>query len=233
MIIAVDGPAGAGKGTICSLVAKHLNLTNYCSGEIYRLCAYILTHPELGIWITHPSQISNAINEGKIKYKWNNLTNESEVWLGEKNIKPLLHQNNISKQTSLISAQYPEAITEIVQKIGSKIVGNIICEGRNVGSHIFPNSHLKFYIDARPEIRARRRHLDLTKKGILINLETVLQEIIDRDKMDMSRSFAPLRRLNDAIYIDTSDQSSEESMKALLKIIQPQLNIQLPNVITD
>lgn len=220
MIIAVDGPAGAGKGTICSILAEQLNLTNYCSGEIYRMCAYILTHPELGIWITNPIQIIEPINAGKIKYIWNKESNTSEVWLGDRNIKPLLHQNNISKQTSLIASQYPEEITTIVQLIGNQIKGDIICEGRNVATHLFPKADYKFYVDADPAVRAERRLQDLQNKGDKeITLVQVLTEILERDRNDMNRDYAPLIRVDEAILIDTTNQLVDQSVAQIINYI--------------
>ncbi len=220
MIIAVDGPAGAGKGTICSILAHKLNLTNYCSGEIYRMCAYILTHPELGIWITNPIQIIEPVEMGKIKYIWNKETNTSEVWLGSLNIKPLLHQNNISKQTSLIASQYPEEITTIVQLIGGKIKGDIICEGRNVATHLFPEANYKFYVDADPTVRAQRRLRDLKNKGDSeITQSQVLTEILERDRNDMKRDYAPLIRVPEATLIDTSNQTIDQSVNQIINFI--------------
>ena len=217
MIIAVDGPAGAGKGTVCSILANKLSLTNYCSGEIYRLCAYILTHPELGIWITNPIQIIEAIESGKVRYAWNAETQKSEVWLGDRNIRDLLHQNNISRQTAQISAQYPEEITTIVRIIGAKINGDIICEGRNVATHLFPEAEFKFYIDAKPEIRAMRRLQDLRNQGNQeIEVNQVLEEIVERDRLDMNRSYAPLIRVPEAIYIDTSNRNIEQSVEEIM-----------------
>lgn len=217
MIIAVDGPAGAGKGTICNIVASSLGITNYCSGEVYRLCAYLM---KIKNTIDTPDDLVELIKSGQLKYYWNDETCLAEIWLEGENIREDLHQNSVSKITAEVSARYSDKIAKLVRLIGQQIEGDFICEGRNVASYIFTDCDYKFYVDASSSVRAQRRQQDLLKKGLDLDFETVLQEIEDRDYRDMTRSHSPLVRLPDAVLIDTSNQTIEESVAEMISYLE-------------
>jgi CMP/dCMP kinase len=222
MIIAVDGPAGAGKGTICQKVAEQIGLVNFCSGEIYRLCA-LLTINQYGLPISqsHPFELIPFIQKNIIRYTWNLKEKVAEIWIGEENIRPLLHENHISDLASQVASKYTEEIVELVRIIGNQIMTDMICEGRNVGSFIFPDAKYKFYIDADPLIRAKRRYETLMKNEKIanLNLDTILQEIIARDERDKTRKHSPLVQLDEAIVINTSYQTIDESVNQMISYL--------------
>ena len=220
MKIALDGPAGSGKGTICSRVADQLNLINFSSGEVYRLATYLLVSPEYSKEITNPIQIIELITSGRVAYKWNQITKSSEVWLDGNDIKPDLHKQTISTKVAEISKTFTREITETAEFIINTIHDDLICEGRNVATHIIPNANIKIYLDASPEIRTRRRMQDIINQGDSIEFDTLLAQIKERDRLDMTRDYAPLVRLPEAIYVDTSQQTIDQSVQQIVDIIE-------------
>lgn len=220
MKIALDGPAGSGKGTICSIVADNLNLINFSSGEVYRLATYLLHSPQYSTEITNPIQIIDLIKAKRVEYKWNRETRASEVWLDGVNIKSELHKNSISILVAQVSKDFTREITESAQYIVSHITEDLICEGRNVATHIIPLADIKIYLDASAEVRAKRRMQDIISQGDTIDYEDILTQIKERDRVDMTREYAPLVQVPKAIYVDTSTQTVSQSVQQIIDIIE-------------
>jgi CMP/dCMP kinase len=221
MKIAIDGPAGSGKGTICSKVADYFGFFNFSSGEVYRLATLLLDSDNVtGIQIKNPTEMIALVSSGRVRYSWNKSSQSSEVYIDNVNIKPELHRNDISIRGAIISHKFTKEITDVAQYIVSSIKEDLICEGRNVATHIIPNADIKIYLDASPEVRASRRLSDVVNQGEKSDLETILAQIKERDRIDSTREYAPLVRLPDAIYLDTSLQTPEESIQNIITIIK-------------
>ncbi len=214
MIIALDGPAGSGKSTIAKRLSEILNISYISSGLIYRAFAYFL--------------LKNKANEEKALEYLDEFREKLIFTMeGENQILPMLedeiltdeklHEHEISLLTPKVAKipQVREVLTEIFRE---KLSGfSFIMDGRDVGTVIFPNAKFKFFIDAKPEERAKRRWLQLDKK---VEYEKILEEIKKRDELDRNREVAPLKPAVDAVIIDTSDLTVDEVVEKILQVVR-------------
>ena len=214
--IAIDGPAGAGKTTIAKLVAKKLDILYLNTGAMYRVlglkCLKLNKNPE---------SESDALNLAKtttldIEYK----NGEQVIILDGKPVTEFLYTDEISDYASKISKHHEirEMCVEIQRKIAKK--QSIIVDGRDIGTVVLKDAKYKFYLDAKVEERAKRRYLDLSKKGNSITYEKVLEDIKLRDYNDINRNVSPLRVAKDAIVIDSTNLSIEEVANKILSIVE-------------
>ena len=215
-IITIDGPSGAGKSTVSLGLANLLGYTYVDSGALYR----IVTLEALQKKIAEENEDA-----------WVDLSKNLEVTFRNKNgkITILNHGHDVSEQirspeismlASRISARKAvrDQITALQRKIGEK--GKLVLEGRDAGTVVFPDAEVKFFLDATPEERGRRRFKELTLKGLSISLEQVTQDIITRDHNDSTRSYAPLKPAPDAVIINSSAMTVEEVIARMMEVIQ-------------
>ena len=212
MIIAVDGPAGAGKSTIAKIIADKLNINYIDTGAMYRAITYkCLTND---IDITNEEAVSNLAKETDIDFKDNNIYLDGKILTDE--IRTLEVSNNVSNVAKIKEVRY--LMVDIQREIGTR--SSVILDGRDIGSYVFPNADYKFYLVATPEERGQRRYKELTEKGYDVNLDEIIKEIIKRDEMDSNREFAPLKKTDDAILIDTTSKTIDEVVDDFLAIIK-------------
>ncbi|MDW7667592.1 MAG: (d)CMP kinase [Bacillota bacterium] len=201
MIIAIDGPAGAGKSTIAKELSKKFDFTYISSGKIYRSIALYL----------HNNNIDkNDKNLIKKELDKINITYKNEFYLNGNPVENLINTDLISKNTSDISKY--SFIRDFVQKIIEKISQdkNIIMDGRDIGTKVFPNAEYKFYLTATVDERAKRRFKELKEKGLEVKYVDIYESIKDRDYNDTNREIAPLEKADDAVVIDSSNKSIKE-----------------------
>ena len=212
-IVAIDGPAGAGKGTITKQVAEKLNLINVDTGATFRCVA--LNMLKENISIDEEEKIKNLLEKINIEMKSN-----GEIYLNGENVTKKIRENDVNNFVSPVSTIQivRNKLLEIQRKIAEG--KDVIMEGRDIGTTVFPNADVKIYLDATPEERARRRVLQNKEKGIETSYEEVLENIKDRDYRDSNREIAPLRKAEDAIYIDSSDMTIEEVVDKVIDIIK-------------
>ena len=215
-VVAIDGPAGSGKGTITKLVGKKLGLINIDTGATYRCVTLEVINR--GYSIKEEDKIVNLLKNIKIEFKNNNK--EEKVLLNGKDITNEIRTKEVNEMVSQVS-HIPEVrknMADFQRKIAEG--KNVIMEGRDIATNVFPNADVKIYLDATPEERAKRRMKQNEEKGIVSTYEEVLENIKFRDYNDKTSSVAPLKKAEDAIYIDSSNLSIEEVTEKVIEIIK-------------
>ena len=213
-VIAIDGPSGAGKSTVAKAVAKRLGYFYLNTGAMYRAVALFLKRKGVKPGEKIPSDIFENVSL--------DFDDEGNIYLNGENVSEKIITPEISKLASDFS-KYPEVrkfLTEQQRKIGSSRPS--VLEGRDIGTVVFPDAKYKFYLDASPEERAKRRYKQLKEKNpdLQISFEEILKQQIERDKQDSSREIAPLKKANDAIYIDTTGMEIEDVIERILKTVK-------------
>lgn len=211
--IAIDGPAGAGKSTIAKRIAKHLNFIYVDTGAMYRaLALYFIRN---NISPDEKEKIKNACNNADITIEY--LNGEQQVILNGENVSHLIRTEEVGNMASAASV-YPSVrlkLVELQRNLAKK--ANVVMDGRDIGTYVLPNADLKIYLTASSSERARRRYLELKERGVAADISEIEKDIIERDKRDMNRDFAPLRQAEDAILIDSSDMTIEEVNETIIK----------------
>lgn len=215
-VVAIDGPAGAGKGTITKKVAEKLNLINIDTGATFRCVA--LNMIKENVKIDETEKIEKILNRINIE-----MRSDGKVFLNGEDATKEIRENDVNNLVSPISAIriVRDKLLEIQRKIAEE--KDVIMEGRDIGTVVFPNADVKIYLDATPEERAKRRVLQNREKGIETSYKEVLENIIDRDKRDSNRKVAPLKKAEDAVYIDSSDMTIDEVVEQVINIIKTKL----------
>ena len=212
-VIAIDGPSGAGKSTIAKILSEKLGYEYISTGAMYRLVG--LLADERGIF-NEDEKVKILCNElsDKIKFK------DGRIFYDGVDYTDKIYENRVSRLASDISKKkvVREALGKLQRQIGLKQPS--ILEGRDIGTVIFPDAKYKFFLDATPEIRAKRRFLQLKEKGEKVDYSQILKEIVDRDRNDSTREIAPLKKADDAVYIDTSNLTIEEVVNKILNYIE-------------
>ncbi len=207
--IAIDGPAGSGKSTIAKLIAEKLDIEYIDTGAMYRAVALYKKENNLSI-----DQLVKNLNKINIDYK------KGKIFLNEKDISNFIRTEEISKLASEISKNdfVREKLVDIQRNLSKS--KSIVMEGRDIGSVVLPNASNKFYIDASPAIRAKRRYEQLKEKGISADLKNIEEDILKRDKNDKTRKNSPLTLVEDAKYIDTSNMNIENVIDEIISVVR-------------
>ena len=215
IVVAIDGPAGSGKGTVTKLVGEKLGLVNIDTGATYRCVT--LAAINKGYKLEEENKIVNLLNEIDIEFK--KKENEEKVLLNGKDVTKEIRSKEVNEMVSQVS--HIPKVRENMANFQRKIAEgkNVIMEGRDIGTNVFPNADVKIYLDATPEERAKRRMKQNEEKGIEISYEEILENIKFRDHNDKTSSVAPLKQAEDAIYIDSSNLSIEEVTEKIIEII--------------
>lgn len=214
--VAIDGPAGSGKSTVATIIAKELSFTYLDTGAMFRAIAYYCL--ENNIDSNDFSKVSEKLNDINISLEFK--AGIQQVYLNENNITEKIRTQEISKISSII-AKIPEVREKllIMQRNIAKDK-NIIMDGRDIGTNVLPNANVKIYLDADIEERAKRRCNEISLKGETFDYEKIVSEIKERDKEDKNREIAPLKKAKDAISINTTNMSIQEVTEEIIKIIK-------------
>ncbi|MEG1847258.1 MAG: (d)CMP kinase [Lachnospiraceae bacterium] len=216
--VAIDGPAGAGKSTIAKRIAKQLNYIYVDTGAMYRAMAlYILRE---GVMPQDTERISMTCIHANIEIQYQN--GEQIVLLNGENVNGLIRTEEVGKMASVTSVNQDVRfkLLELQRQLAKK--ADVIMDGRDIGTYVLPDADVKIYLTAGSHVRALRRYEELIAKGEPAQLETIEQDIKERDHRDMTRELAPLKQAEDATVVDTSDMSIEEVIRTILAIIQTQ-----------
>lgn len=216
LIIAIDGPAGSGKSSTAKALAKRMGLPYIDTGAMYR--ALTLKAMESGIGFEDVSSLVDLSKKTDIRFHGADPSTQ-RVFLDGKDVTEAIRQPELTKNVFHV-AQEPLIRREMVKKqqaLGQS--GGGVMEGRDIGTMVFPDADFKFFFEANPEIRARRRHREFLEAGKKADLETVAEDIKRRDDTDINRSEGPLRQAKDAHVIDTSSLTIDETIDKILQII--------------
>ena len=207
MIIAIDGPSGAGKSTVAKQVSNKLNYEYIDTGAMYRALAYKAYKNNIKI---SENKIDDMLLNTKIDYFNNN------IFLDNENVEDFIRSENISILASEISMlkNVRTKMVDLQRQIAKN--KNIIMDGRDIGTIVFPNADLKFFITASVEKRAKRRYNELKLKGLNVLYDDILSDIKTRDENDSNREISPLKMAADAILIDTPDMKIEEVVNKII-----------------
>ena len=217
--IAVDGPAGSGKSTVCKLVAKKLGILYLDTGAMYRAIAYkcVKDRKDYG----DKDVVKHIINKLDLKVEYKN--GRQVTLLDGEDVSELIRTPQVSMLASYVSA-YSFVRTKMValqREIAQK--NSCILDGRDIGTNVLPHCKFKFYLNASPEVRAKRRFDEDKAKGVPQSYEQVLRDINERDFQDKNRAVAPLLKAKDAIEIDTSNMTIDEVVCEIISKIQEKI----------
>ena len=218
--VAIDGPAGAGKSTLARQAARDLGFQYVDTGAIYRAVGYHMTL--MGIGPMDRDGIERLLDDVNLELSYDGQGLQHMILNGS-DVTGEIRTPEMSRVASLISAQPAvRAFLLDLQRDMAKRY-SVIMDGRDIGTVVLPGADVKVYLTASPEVRANRRLGDLKAQGLTASYEQVLEEIRQRDQQDMTRPIAPLKQAKDAVVLDTSCLSREESLMALKTIIQERI----------
>lgn len=216
LIIAIDGPSGAGKSTVARALAKRLDYMYIDTGAMYRSVALKVKEKKIPIedeWSIR--QLASSLHITFIQEGEKNL-----IFCNGEDITLAIRTPEISLLASIVSKQkgVREILVQMQREMGRD--GGVILEGRDIGTVVFPDAEVKFYLDAKEEERARRRYLEMIEKGEGVDFEETQKELLQRDHQDMHRDYSPLKKASDAIWIDSTFRSVEEVVEEMIHIIE-------------
>ena len=216
MIVAIDGPAGTGKGTVAKLISERLDFVYIDTGAMYRCITLKMIRESISL--NEEEKIKDLLERTKITFK--NLSDKQHVYLDGEYVSDLIRKPNVNELVSPVSAIKIIRIkmVELQRKLGEE--GNVIMEGRDITTVVFPNAEVKIYLDAKLEIRAERRYKELIARGNDVTYEDTLESIRKRDKNDMEKEMGALKIAEDAVVIDTSNMTIEEVYDKIKEIIE-------------
>lgn len=213
--VAIDGPAGAGKSTIAKEIAKRLGYIYVDTGAMYRAMALYMIRKN--IKPDETDKMSLASKEVDITIEYYN--GEQLVILNGENVNPFIRSEEVGNMASVSSANKDVRLklVDLQRQLASK--ADVIMDGRDIGTYVLPNANIKIYLTASSKVRAKRRYEELTQKGLSCNIEEIEKDIIERDRRDSTREFAPLKQAEDAILIDSSDMSIEQVINTVIEMV--------------
>lgn len=213
--VAIDGPAGAGKSTIAKRVAKEKDFIYIDTGAMFRAMA--IHFLRCGIAADDPKKISEAVKDINVTISY--VNGEQQVFLNGENVTGQLRTEEVGNMASAssVNGDVRKKLLELQRNLAKS--ANIVMDGRDIGTVVLPNADVKVYLTASVEVRAQRRYKELIEKGQTADLEQIKKDIEERDYRDMNREIAPLRQAEDAILVDSSNLTIEESAAAILALI--------------
>ncbi|MBI4873979.1 MAG: (d)CMP kinase [Acidobacteria bacterium] len=214
IVVAIDGPGGAGKSTLARRVAEKLGCVYIDTGAMYRAVA--LWAARLNIDLADMPRLEQLAEAAEIRFE----AGSSRVLLNGEDVTEAVRAPEMSQAASRISALrgVRRALVEKQRAMGAQ--SSVVMEGRDIGTVVFPDATVKIYLDADPRVRAERRVLEMRLKGVAADAGEVASELRDRDARDTGRADSPLRQAPDAVYLDSTPLSPEEVERAILKIVR-------------
>lgn len=213
IIIAIDGHSSCGKSTFAKAIAARLGYIFIDTGAMYRaVTLYALEHGAIVAGIVDEECVEAMLADIDIDFRFNSQRGASDIYVNgdlvEGKIRTIEVSNCVSAVSSIAAVRHK--LVAMQQQMGRR--GGVVMDGRDIGTVVFPDAELKIYMTADAMVRAERRFKELTAKGDKVTLEEVYENVVSRDKADMSRAISPLRKADDALVLDNSNMSVEEQM---------------------
>lgn len=215
-VVAIDGPAGSGKGTIAKLVSEKIGFINIDTGATFRCVTLAMLENKVSL--DENDKIKEILNKIEIDFK--EKDGEKKVFLNGKDVTRKIREKEVNDFVSPVSTL--KIVRENLLYLQRKMAEgkNVVMEGRDIGTTVFPNADLKIYLTASAEERAKRRVKQFQEKGIECDYQEALENIKSRDKIDSSRDLSPLRQAKDAICIDSSEKTITEVVNEVLELVK-------------
>ena len=213
IIIAIDGHSSCGKSTFAKAIAARLGYIFIDTGAMYRaVTLYALEHGAIHSGIVEEAEVEAMLEDINIDFRFNPSRGASDIYVNGDLVEGKIRTIEVSNCVSAVSsiAAVREKLVAMQQEMGRK--RGVVMDGRDIGTVVFPEAELKIYMTAEPRVRAERRYKELTEKGDSVTLEEIYENVVSRDKADMTRAISPLRKADDAIVLDNSYMSVEEQM---------------------
>jgi len=225
-IVAIDGPAGAGKSTVSRVLARRLGFTLVDTGAIYRSAALVAQSE--GVGFEDESRLTELLDRMRLSFRMTG--NDNRVLLGGRDVSAEIRTPEISMAASQISAKplVRTALLPLQRRLALEAKHGAVLEGRDIGTVVFPDADAKFFLQASPEIRARRRYEELFQKGVERSMADVLADQARRDRDDSLRQIAPLRPAEDAIVLDSSLLPVSEVVQTMERIVRERMSAAKP-----
>lgn len=221
IVIAIDGYSGCGKSSTAKAVAKILNYTYIDSGAMYRAATlhFLNNH----VTLTNPKDVEKNLENLQISFHVNPESGQQETFLNGINVEDEIRSMKVSEYVSEVSKikEVRAALVAQQQHLGRK--KGVVMDGRDISTVVFPQAELKIFMNADLKIRAERRQKELLEKGTLIDLDKIIQNLSERDKMDSSREESPLIKAEDAEEIDTSRMDFNEQVNQIVKLAKEKI----------
>ena len=213
-VVAIDGPAGAGKSTVSKIVAARLGYTYIDTGAMYRAVALKVLESKLPLT---EAAIAGAARDVEIDQQ--SVDGVTKTFLDGRDVSTEIRTPEVSKNVSSVAKVgfVRERLTELQRKMATR--GGVLMDGRDIGTVVLPNADVKIFLTASVGERARRRFEELKAKGFDVKLEEIEKDIATRDKIDSEREIAPLKQADDAILIDTTDKTIDEVVAAIITLV--------------
>lgn len=220
--IAIDGPAGAGKSTLARQLARALGFLYVDTGAIYRTVALAVLRA--GIATEDVGKVSQLLGTLDIRMDYG-PDGEQRMFLSGEDVSKAIREHQVSGLASKVSAI--PAVRDFLLDFQRRQARehSVVMDGRDIGTVVLPEADVKIFLTAAPEARAKRRVLELHQRGQQAEFDTILRDIIQRDKQDEQRPIAPLRRAEDAALLDTTQLNLEQSLEALLQLVKEKINL--------
>ncbi len=216
MIIAIDGPAGSGKSTTAKEVASQLNIMHLDTGAMYRAVAlYLIENKILNLDMLTSLEWNEILSNIDIKFSFNS----NQILLNGNDVSRRIRETEVSEFVSEVSAVsiVREKMVNLQREIAAG--NNVVLEGRDIGTRVFPNADFKFFLNADVKVRGKRRYKELVSRGEIITLNQVIKKIELRDLKDSTRKHSPLEKAKNSIEIDTSNMSIKTQVEKIVSLI--------------
>lgn len=213
IIIAIDGHSSCGKSTFAKAIAARLGYIFIDTGAMYRaVTLYALENGAIEGCIANEQLIESMLGNINIDFRFNPERGASDIYVNGDMVEGKIRTIEVSNCVSAVSSigAVRSKLVAMQQEMGRK--GGVVMDGRDIGTVVFPDAELKIYMTADAMVRAERRYKELTAKGDKVSLEEIYENVVSRDKADMTRAISPLRKADDAIVLDNSHMSVEEQM---------------------